>query len=133
MNVQRTSSALRACALVMLASAGSAWAAGAAATDAQARYQQERLVCTSGKSNQDRATCLKEAGAAYAEARKGGWPASDPAALGANQRQRCAVLPDGDRQDCLARMAGQGTTSGSAAAGGISRELVTRDGVVQVK
>jgi hypothetical protein len=132
MNVQRTSP-VGTCAVLMLATAGSAWAAGAASTDAQARYQQERLVCNSGQSNQDRATCLKEAGAAYAEARHGGAPAGDPAALAANQRRRCAALPDGDRQACLSRMDGQGSTSGSAAAGGISRDLVTRDGVVQVK
>ena len=31
--------------------------------DAFARYQQERAVCTSGQSNQDQATCLREAGA----------------------------------------------------------------------
>jgi len=31
-----------------------------------------------------------------------------------------------DRADCEARMRGQGTTSGSAAPGGIYRELVTR-------
>lgn len=31
-----------------------------------------------------------------------------------------------DRNDCVARIQGQGTTSGSVAAGGIYRELVTR-------
>ena len=135
MNAHRISPALRVCAALMLATAcaaGPAWAAGTAAADAQARYQQERAVCTSGQSNQDRTTCLKEAGAAYAEARRG-TPASDPAAQAANQSQRCAALPDGDRQACLARMQGKGSTSGSVAAGGISRDLVTRDGVPQVK
>ena len=35
---------------------------------AQSRYQSERAVCLHGLSNQDKATCLKEAGAALAEA-----------------------------------------------------------------
>ena len=40
-------------------------------SDANARYQAERAVCQSGQSNQDRATCLKEAGAALHEAKMG--------------------------------------------------------------
>jgi hypothetical protein len=34
-------------------------------------------------------------------------------------------LPTADREDCIARMTGQGTTTGSAATGGVYRELVT--------
>jgi hypothetical protein len=41
--------------------------------DAQARYQQERAVCLSGQSNQDRATCLREADAALADGQER-WP-----------------------------------------------------------
>lgn len=92
------------------------------ADDALATYRQERALCLSGQSNQDRATCLREAGAALVEARRGGLT------RGSSQyaSKRCERLPDAERQDCLARMQGQGTTSGSVAAGGISRELVTR-------
>jgi hypothetical protein len=97
-----------------------------AATEARARYQRERAVCTSGQSQQDRATCLQEAAAAYAEARRGGLDVGSPDTLRANQLKRCEGLPTPDRQDCLARMQGSGTTSGSAATGGIYRELVTR-------
>lgn len=41
--------------------------------------------------------------------------------------QRCAPLPEPDRRDCVARIQGQGTKTGSVAAGGIYRELVTRE------
>ena len=92
--------------------------------DLQARYKQERAVCTSGQSNQARDTCLREAEAAYAQARRGGLD-DGAATYAANQRQRCEALPTADRKACLARMDGQGSTSGSVAEGGVMRELVT--------
>ncbi len=79
-----------------------------------------------GQSNQDRATCLREAGAAFAQARHEGL-SDGPTPYARNARQRCEALPQDDRQGCLARMQGQGTTSGTAASGGIYRELVTRE------
>jgi hypothetical protein len=91
----------------------------------RARYDREREVCTSGRSNQDRATCLREANAAYAQARKGNL--NDGATPHArNATARCDALQGADRQDCVARMQGEGTTTGSVAGGGIYRELVTR-------
>lgn len=96
---------------------------------AQTRYQQERAICLSGQSPQDRATCLKEAGAALAEARRGGLD-SDGANFTANQRQRCDQLTGAEQQDCVARMQGRGSTQGSVAGGGILRELVTREVMV---
>ena len=117
-------------ALLMLAGAAacaSAMAAGRSSlAEASAIYRQERTVCTSGRSNQDRATCLREADAAFAEAKKGGLDdASAPYARHASQR--CERLPGDDRKACIARMQGQGTTRGDAASGGISRELVTQE------
>jgi hypothetical protein len=41
-------------------------------SQAQQQYQQDRAYCRSGQATEDRATCLKEAAAAYAEARGGG-------------------------------------------------------------
>jgi hypothetical protein len=111
-------------ALLALAAAGTAWAAPAPASGAQQRYTQDRADCIAGRTQQDRATCLREAGAALAENRRGGL-ASDPAQFQANQLLRCQGLPDADRSDCIKRMQGQGTTSGSVGAGGIYRELVT--------
>jgi hypothetical protein len=132
MNTARTYLSRSTLALLMLGAAlasASAMAAGKAdSADALARYQQERAVCISGQSNQDRATCLREAAAAYAQEKNGGLR-DDPAQYKANASKRCERLPDADRRDCMARMDGQGTTSGSAASGGIYRELVTRETV----
>ncbi|WIT12075.1 hypothetical protein PFX98_00290 [Paucibacter sediminis] len=89
-----------------------------------ARYQQERTACLAGQTNQDRSTCLREAGAAYAEARRGGLE-GDEESWRRNALRRCEVLQGDERFDCLARMQGQGQLSGSALGGGIYRELVT--------
>lgn len=111
----------------MAQAAPPATAPGAAASGtAQARYAQEVALCKSGASHQDRATCLREAGAALAEARRGDLD-DGSAPYAANQLKRCDPLPGDQRQDCIARMQGQGTTSGSVAGGGIYRELVTRE------
>jgi hypothetical protein len=103
---------------VLLLVAGAALAAPL--SEAQQRYRQERAACMSGASNQDRATCLKEAGAALQEARRGGLSDGD---LARNRMARCAGLPAQDRDDCAMRMEGQGSTTGSARQGGILREL----------
>jgi hypothetical protein len=111
-------------AVLACASAGAADKAGRA--DAQTRLQVERSMCLNGQTNQDRATCLQEAGAAYAEALRDGLD-DHGSPYARNAGMRCDRLPDEDRRDCRARMQGQGTTTGSVAAGGIYRELVTRE------
>jgi len=111
---------------VTLVSASAAMAATpSAATEAQSRYRQDVAVCNSGQSNQDRATCLREAGSALAEERRGVLNDA-PGQYQLNALQRCGVHKDAeDRSACEARMSGQGTAEGSAAAGGILRESVT--------
>ena len=89
-------------------------ATGSARSDAQLRYQQERAACLSGQTNQDRTTCLREAGAALAEARRGELESARSELLN-NQLRRCDPLPNVERQACIARMSGKGTTSGSVA------------------
>jgi len=42
-----------------------------------------------------------------------------------NRVLRCDNQPAQDRPDCLRRMSGDGTTSGSVEGGGVLRELVT--------
>jgi hypothetical protein len=104
-----------------------AGAATKAETDqAQARYRQERADCVSGRTNQERAACLKEAVNARADALHGGLN-DGTADYVRNASLRCNRLAEADRQDCIARMGGVGTTTGTAATGGIYRELVTRE------
>lgn len=106
----------------LLLVAGAAMAAPA--SDAQLRYQQERKACLSGASHQDRATCLREAGAALQEASRGRLAAGSGSQFGDNAVARCGALPPADRDECVMRMR-EGTTSGSAAQGGVLRELVS--------
>lgn len=90
----------------------------------EARYRSERAVCMSGQSNQDRATCLKEAGAARAEARRNRLDTGS-VHLQENARARCAALSGDDRADCDKRMSGEGSVSGSVQDGGVLREMTT--------
>ena len=103
---------------------GIAAAATAGISDAQARYRQERATCMSGQSHQDRATCLKEAGAALQEAKRG-YLDDGQSPYEQNRLMRCAAHPAGDREDCVRRMRGEGTVTGSVEGGGIYRELRT--------
>ena len=97
----------------------------AAAPCGSARFESERAACLSGQSPQSRDTCLQEARAAYAQARRGGAQPADAAQYDANRVARCEPLPADQRRDCVARMSGAGSTSGSVSEGGILRELVT--------
>jgi hypothetical protein len=119
--------------MVVYLCSGSALAADTSdQADALHRYQQERAACLSGQSGQDLATCLREAAAALADARKGhiddgATPLQQMREFERNAFQRCAPLPDEDRMACAARMEGMGTTSGSVESGGIYRELIIRE------
>ena len=113
-------------ACVFLALQGAALAQPGPTSDARAQYQQDRADCLTGRTAEDRATCLKEAVNAYNEAKHGRLD-DGPTQYQLNEQKRCERLPDEDRHDCVARMQGQGTTSGSVSSGGIYRELVTRE------
>ncbi len=81
-------------------------------------------MCNDGQSGESRATCLRESGAALAQARRG--QLSDPNAdYARNARLRCDALVGDDRVACIERMNGGGTVSGSVGAGGDLREIVT--------
>jgi hypothetical protein len=103
-----------------------AHAASKATNEAQAIYARERAACFNGLSNQDRATCLKEASAALQEARRGQLGAAASGNLEANRLARCEAQSGADRDECITRMRA-GTTTGSAPSGGILRESTSPD------
>ena len=111
--------------ILVTASIGCAAVVSAADT-ARATYERDRAACLSGQSGQDRNTCLREAAAAYQEARgargsaAGAAPSADRYAQ--NALLRCQPLPAADRAECERRIH-SGTTSGSVTGGGVLREL----------
>ncbi len=106
------------------------YAADAAAqTTAKSTYAKDRADCDAGRTAEDRATCLKEAGAAQDERKRNRLDNTGSARQ--NAIDRCNPLPPKDKADCLARIEGSNapnqktTTSGSVAGGGILRETTT--------
>jgi hypothetical protein len=100
-----------------------------AATAAKSTYAKERADCESGKTAQDRATCLKEAGAAEQERKRNAL--DNNGSMRQNAIERCNAVAPKDKADCLARIEGPGQpnqstkTSGSVAGGGVIRETTT--------
>ena len=91
---------------------------------APAAIGADTQACLALHPQQDLDSCLKEAGAARAEARHGLLD-DGPALYQQNALRRCDSLPSDLRLDCQARMQGQGLASGSVDGGGIYRELQT--------
>jgi len=116
---------LRSAVAVLLAAGGllAAGMAGAQAPRGSGIYQREVAVCD--HIQQDRAACIREAGAARQEASRGGLTGA-PDYL-ANALARCAPQPPAERMACEQRVRGTGTTSieGSVLGGGVIRETVT--------
>jgi hypothetical protein len=114
-------------ALALVLTTAPAWAAGRSVpSQADLDYRQERARCLRGESNQDRATCLKEAGAAYQEARRGQLGKATAGELSRNATQRCDAQPPADRGACVQRILGAGSTKGSVEGGGLLRETETK-------
>ena len=80
----------------------------------------------SGKSQQDKATCLKEAKAAYQESRRSGLGTQGDAQLSSNATQRCRAQPVADRAACVDRIVGAGTSEGSVKGGGVIRRTESK-------
>ena len=104
-------------------------AADAAAAAAKSTYAKERADCEAGRTAEDRATCLKEAGAAEQERKRN--QLDNAGSARQNAIERCNLVAPKDKSDCLARIEGPSkpnqttTTSGSVAGGGIIRETTT--------
>lgn len=107
--------ALGACSAVNAASVSTS-------ADAKARYESDVARCKAGQTNQDEATCIREAGAALEEANRNRLTNND-SNYAQNQTDRCHKLPVNEQSDCLKQMSGADTqTQGSINAGGVLRE-----------
>ena len=113
------------CLALLLFTTAPAQAAPAQA-DGRTTYAQAQARCMAMRVHGDRANCLSEASTAY-QATLPEVIDPDPGRYARHAQARCQPLPVDDRRDCLARMAGQGTTTGSVTGGGIYRELITRE------
>lgn len=124
-------STFRSALALMLAAGGIACADVASAAgprhqferSAAATYRDELAVC--GHIQQDRAACIREAGAARQAAAQGQLT-SAPNYL-QNGLARCNLQPPMERSACEARVRGTGRTAiqGSVLGGGVIRETVT--------
>jgi hypothetical protein len=103
---------------------GTAGTPGTTGIDASGNYQHEVQSCLSGRTQEDQATCLREARNAQAERRRGDLEMAGER-YQANAMQRCNALGGEDKAACQARMMGYGATSGSVAGGGVLREVET--------
>lgn len=94
--------------------------------DPKTRYARESAACSRIAEHGARANCLSEASTRLA-ATQPTQPGESTELLRQNAIKRCEALPELERKDCLLRMQGQGTVSGSVEGGGLYRELVTRE------
>lgn len=97
---------------------------GTTSIDHSGSYASEVQACRSGRTQQDRATCLKEARNAAADKKRG--RLQTRGTLEQNAMARCDAHKNGeDHAACRARMAGMGEVEGSVAGGGLIREVET--------
>ena len=81
-------------------------------------------ACNSGKSQQNRVTCITEVKNANA-AKRAGKLDNNGGQFSANALKRCDVFKGDDQAACKARIDGDVKIQGSVAEGGVIRELET--------
>lgn len=94
--------------------AGSLMAFGAHAAgtgSGQSQYQMDVQRCNSGDTSQDRATCLREAGAARQESQRNRLDDKQEGRYQDNAMMRCKNLPASQQQDCITQMTSGNTTT----------------------
>lgn len=92
--------------------------------DASGNPKSEMATCKSGKTQQDRAACLREVRNANAEKRAG--KLGTGADFTANAMKRCEIFKESeDQAACRARVESQARIDGSVGAGGVLRESET--------
>jgi hypothetical protein len=104
-----------------------AWAAGNAdKASIEANYQSARSACQSMAVPADRSNCLRDAGAARAQALRTGPSSTSREQLERNALQRCQAHTSAEDKATCERMArGDGNTTGSVQSGGVIREITT--------
>lgn len=114
----------------LLALAGLAQAAGPRPKNVdplRLQYERERANCVTGQTSEPRDVCLREAAAAYAQARQGRLTSAGdgPQQWAANALLRCQAQPQEDREMCERRVR-EGQVSGSVEGGGRLTTLTVR-------
>ena len=92
--------------------------------DTSGVYAQERAWCMANTAGDERATCLKNSGAAQAERARGTLD-TNGRDFQSNAMQRCDVFLSEERAACEARVSGYGSASGSVQGGGIIKQVET--------
>lgn len=117
-------SSIAATALLAMSGASAQIASGTTGIDASGNAKHEMAACKSGMTQQDRATCMREAENAQA-ARKDGKLKEGNDEYAVNALKRCDALTGENRIACQARISGYGDAAGSVAGGGVIREVET--------
>lgn len=113
--------------LALGAVASQAAPAGKPLDPARLQYERERADCMMGRTHQPRNVCLREARAAYAQARSGQLSSANdgPQQWQANALQRCQAQPPEERDLCERRVR-EGQVVGSVDGGGQITTLTIR-------
>ena len=99
-------------------------ASGTTGIDNTGSAKSELAACNSGRTQQDRETCLLEVKNAN-EARRAGKVDNAGGQFAANALARCNVLTGEDKLACEARVVGYGNPQGSVAGGGVLTQIET--------
>jgi len=99
-------------------------ASGTTGIDNTGNAQSELAACNSGRTQQDKETCLIEVKNAN-EARRAGKVDNAGSQFKANALERCKVLSGEDKLACEARVVGYGNPQGSVAGGGVLTQVET--------
>jgi hypothetical protein len=99
-------------------------ASGTTGIDATGDAKSEMNACLTGRTQQDRQTCMTEVRNANA-AKRAGKVDNANADFKNNALKRCDVFKGEDLIACQARIVGYGKTDGSVASGGAIRQIET--------
>ncbi len=99
-------------------------ASGTTGIDATGDAQSELAACNSGKTQQDRQTCMTEVRNANA-AKRAGKVDNSGGGFKQNALSRCDVFQGEELIACQARITGYGDAAGSVAGGGVIRQVET--------